>query len=92
MLIPYHPSEQPVELPAGFDNTFYPPGMEKVPRRLAIVRANRYMIDHADHLIAYVWHPGSNARKWVEYAQRKKISITNLGVQDMDGMYTDKSC
>ena len=92
MLIPYHPSEQPVELPAGFDNTFYPPGMEMVPRRLAIVRANRYMIDHADHLIAYVWHPGSNARKLVEYAQRKKISITNLGVQDMDGMYTDKSC
>lgn len=72
MLIPYHPSEQPVELPSGFNNTFYPPGMEKVPRRLAIVRANRYMIDHTDHLIAYVWHPASNTRKLLEYARKRE--------------------
>ena len=88
MLIPYHPSEQPVELPAGFDNTFYPPGMEKVPRRLAIVRANRYIIDHADHLIAFVWHPASNARKLLEYAgkreQKGMIQICNLA-SDSEG-------
>lgn len=82
MLIPYHPSERCVELPSGFDNTFYPPGMEKVPRRVAIVRANRYMVDHVDYLIAYVWHPASNARNLLEYAQKHEqkgeISITIL--------------
>ena len=78
MLIPYHPAEQPGELPPGFDNTFYPPGMEYVPRRLAIVRANRYMIDHVDFLIAYVWHPASNAQDLMEYAQKKGIPTTNL--------------
>lgn len=82
MLIPYHPAERPVELPPGFDNTFYPPGMEKVPRRLAIVRANRYMVDHADFLIAYAWHPASNARDLVEYAQNREkknlIKVTLL--------------
>lgn len=72
MLIPYHPAEQPVELPSGFDNTFYPPGMEKVPRRLAIVRANRYMIDLVDYLIAYAWHPASNARNLLEYARKRE--------------------
>ena len=72
MLIPYHPAERPVELPSGFDNTFYPPGMEKVPRRLAIVRANRYMVDHAGYLIAYAWHPASNARNLLEYAKRRE--------------------
>ena len=46
MLIPYHPAERPVETPPGFDGTFYPPGIESVPRRYAIVRANRYMVDH----------------------------------------------
>ena len=51
LLIPYHPAERPVETPFGFDGTFYPPGMESVPRRYAIVRANRYVIDHADFLI-----------------------------------------
>ena len=82
LLIPYHPAERPIELPQGFDNTFYPPSMEKVPRRLAIVRANRYMVDHADYLIAYAWHPASNARDLVEYAkkreQRNLISVTVL--------------
>lgn len=72
MLIPYHPAERPVEPPPGFDNTFYPPGMEKVPRRLAIVRANRYMVDHVDYLIAYAWHPASNARELVEYAKKRE--------------------
>ena len=73
MLIPYHPAERPVELPLGFDSTFYPPGMEKVPRRLAIIRANRYVVDHADYLIAYVWHPGSNARELVDYARKHEV-------------------
>ena len=78
MLIPYHPAERPMELPKGFDNTFYPSGMEKVPRRLAIVRANRYMVDHVDYLIAYAWHPASNARDLVEYAKKKGVLITSL--------------
>ena len=32
LLIPYHPAERPIAPPPGFDNTFYPPGMENVPR------------------------------------------------------------
>ena len=48
MLIPYHPAERSIKLPPGFDNTFYPSGMEKVPRKFAIVRANRYTVDHVD--------------------------------------------
>ena len=73
LLIPYHPAESPVETPSGFDNSYYPPGMEKVPRKLAIVRANRYIVDHVDYLIAYAWHPASKARDLVEYARRLEI-------------------
>ncbi len=72
--------------PPGFDGTFYPPGMETVPKRAAIVRANRYMVDHSDYLIAYAWHPASNARELVEYAQRRKKQdgprITALAPQE----------
>lgn len=70
-LRPYHPAERPEKTPSGFDGSFYPPGMERVPRKLAIVRANRYMVDNSDFLIAYAWHPG-NARELVEYAQRRE--------------------
>ena len=53
-----------------------------MPRKLAIVRANRYMVDHVDYLIAYAWHPASNARDLLDYAQRREkkglIQITNI--------------
>ena len=79
LLLPYHPAERPVKIPPGFDGIFYPPGMESVPHRYAIVRANRYMINHVDYLVAYAWHPASNARDLAEYAQRKGIPTSNLG-------------
>lgn len=53
LLLPYHPAERPIPTPDGFDGTFYPPGMESVPHKVAIVRANRYVVDHVDYLIAY---------------------------------------
>ena len=80
LLIPYHPAERPIKTPPGFDNTYYPSEMEKVPRKFAIIRANRHMVDHVDYLIAYAWHPASNARELVEYARNRerkgKISIS----------------
>ena len=75
LLLPYHPAEHPMAAPEGFDCTYYPPDMERVPRRVAIVRANRYMVDHVDYLIAYTWHPGSNARELVEYALRTNLNV-----------------
>ena len=79
LLVPYHPAERPIQAPPGFDGTFYPPGMENVPRKFAIVRANRYMVEHVNYMIAYVWHPASNARDLVEYAIRKGVAVVNLG-------------
>ena len=82
LLLPYHPAERPIPTPDGFDGTLYPPGMESVPRKVAIVRANRYVVDHVDYLIAYAWHPASNARELLEYAKRREkrdlISITSI--------------
>lgn len=70
MLLPHHPAEREVILPSGFDSSLYPPGMENVPRRFAIARANRWMVEHCTHLVAYVTHPASNAGKVVEWGRR----------------------
>lgn len=82
LVLAYHPSERPVPVPEGFDGTYYPEGMETVPKRYAIVRANRKMVETVDWLIAYVWHPASNSRSILEYAQRREkkgqIHIMNL--------------
>ena len=86
-VLPYHPANRRIEIPNGFDGTFYPDGMEYVPRRYTISRANRTMIDQSAFLIAYVWHPASNAGKLLDYARiREKkglIRIINLG--EMEG-------
>ena len=82
-VIPYHPTERPVPTPRGYDGTYYPQGMEYVPRKFAIASANRRMIDECDYLVAFVWRPASNAREFLEYARRceKKglIRVENLG-------------
>ena len=41
LLIPYHPAQRLVDIPPGFDDTYYPEGMETVPKRLAILRAGQ---------------------------------------------------
>lgn len=82
VLLPYHPAERMPTIIDGVDDTFYPPDMENIPRRLAIVRANKYAIDHADYLVVYAWQPGSNAKKLFEYAKKREnrnlISIMEL--------------
>lgn len=71
LLIPYHPYDRPIKPPAGFDGTYYPEGLEQIPKRLAIVRANRYMVDHSGYLIAYI-HGGGNSRDLAQYAKRRE--------------------
>lgn len=76
LLLAYHPAERGAALPDGFDGTFYPPGLETAPRRVAIVRANAYMAAHADCVIAGVWHPASNAARAVDCARRHRVPVT----------------
>ena len=82
LLLPYHPADRPVETPDGYDGTYYPEGLEKVPKRYAIVKANKLMIDSSDWLVAYVSHGASNSGKLLEYAllQQKlqRLNVLNL--------------
>ena len=77
LLLPYHPSERPIELPAGFDNSIHPEGLELVSKKLAIIHANRKIIDSCDLIIAYANGPG-NARSFVDYAKKRSVPVINL--------------
>ena len=82
LLLPYHPAEQLIKTPNGFDNSYYPPNMEKTPHRFAIIQGNRYMIDHVEYLIAYIRYLASNTGNFIAYAETRekmgKIKITKL--------------
>ena len=83
LVLPYHPAERPTEAPDGFDGTYHPDGLESTPKRYAIVRANRIMVDACDWLVCYVRHGAGNSRKLLEYAQRRAakglIQIESIG-------------
>lgn len=81
LLLPYHPAEKKVEVPEGFDGSFYPEGMEKVPRRVAIVKANQYAVDHANYLIVYVACLASNTSKLLNYASSRAININRISLE-----------
>ena len=89
LLLTYHPFDGPRSAPTGCDGTFYPPGMERTPKRLAILRANRYMVDHCGCLIAWVRHPGS-ARDLLDYARRRErrglLRVENLAEKAAPGL------
>ena len=83
LVLPYHPAERPTEAPEGFDRTYHQDGLESTPKRYAIVRANKIMVDACDWLVCYVRHGAGNSRKLLEYAQRRAerglIQIENIG-------------
>lgn len=80
LLAPYA-LNQKIDTPEGFDGTFYPEGIETVPKPLAIVQANRKMVQNSDYLITYCHHIG-NTEKIVAYALRREkqglIKVTQL--------------
>ena len=82
LVLPYHPAERNIEPPPGHDGTYYPEGLEGVPRQYAIVRANKILVDSCDWLIAYVRHGASNSKKILDYAKRRQekglIRVENL--------------
>ena len=69
LLLPYHPAVKKVALPSGFDSTLYPEDMERIPKRFAIVKANRYALEHSNYFLVYLRYPGSNTAKLVECAK-----------------------
>ena len=88
LVLPYHPAERAIPTPDGFDGTYYPEGLENTPRRYAIVRTNKIMVDVCDWLICYVNHSASNSKKLLGYAQRREekglIQIINIGECEAD--------
>ncbi len=63
-----------------FDSIITPP-LEDTPYRYRIVKANQYMVDQANTVIAYVRSSGG-ATKTLQYAHRKGKNIINLAEEN----------
>ena len=59
-------------------NTIYPEGLETVPKRFAISRRNKWMIQQSDIVVTYVAHNFGGAAQFKALAENKKKIIINL--------------
>lgn len=79
LVLPYykpHIDDYTKQRYAKFDSVITPP-LEGTPPRYRIVKANQYMVDQSDIVIAYVRTSGGAANT-LQYAQRKSKIIINL--------------
>ena len=60
-----------------YDFIIYPE-IEDKPKRYAITYRNRYMVEKADYVIAYVSHDWGGAYATYQYAKRRGKAIFNL--------------
>ena len=88
MLLPYHPAIRPIEIPHGFDDSYFPEGQERVPPRVAILRANQHMVCRADYLICFVDHPSGGSREILDMALKRQESNC-IRVINLSGWYPE---
>ena len=80
ILLPYYHADKAIELPEGVDGTYYPEGIEFVPPKFAIIKANQKMVRECDVLISYAKYAG-NAQKLTQYADHRGVRVINLAEQ-----------
>lgn len=69
LLLPYYPFPYDT---SDYDSTYYPEGMEDVPKPFAIVRANEHMIKTCSYLICYDTGLVGNTGRLVKRALRRQ--------------------
>ena len=62
---------------APYDLILYPE-LENKPKRYAITYRNRYMVEVADYIIAYVTHDWGGAYATYQHAKKKGKTVFNL--------------
>ena len=82
-LLPYHPAERPFTLPPDFDDSVYPFELERVPKALAISRANQYMIKHCGFFITYCEDTTGNTFRLLQQYAYGRAKRGLLHIEDL---------
>ena len=77
IVLPYLDKKYNKEL---YDDSIYPE-LENVPKRLAIIKRNEYMVDMSNAVIAYTEYDFGGAAETLRYAYKKDKFIIKLNAQ-----------
>ena len=85
LVIPYINKDYDKSL---YDISEYPP-IENVPKRLAIIKRNRWMVDKSDVVVAYIRNNFGGAAMMFDYAERKDVATNcRIPVFSIDAVET----
>lgn len=79
IVLAYMPGKKD-EFKPPLENTVYPEGLEKVPRKYAIIRRNQIMANESDFAIVNIYKFGGAATA-TEYADKKGVKILNISTE-----------
>lgn len=76
VVLAYHPQ---LSAPVPHDApTLFPEDLETVPKRAAIPRRNKWLVEHSDYLVSYVVRSFGGAAQTLAYAERRNVRIIRL--------------
>lgn len=76
VVLAYHPQ---LSAPVFHDApTIFPEDLETVPKRAAIPRRNKWLVEHSDYLVSYVVRSFGGAAQTLAYAERRNVRIIRL--------------
>lgn len=78
VVLVYMPAEKEECNPYDFGETMLPEGIENAHPRYAISWRNKWMVNEADVVIAYVTHTWGGAARYMEMAAKKGKQIINI--------------
>ena len=73
--LPHKKEEYPLYSP---DETLYPDGIERVPKKFAVLWRNDWIIKRCDIMVCYIRHTAGGSGRMLEKAQKQKKTIYNL--------------
>ena len=78
VVLAYMPGRNTEYTTIDYTDTIFPEGLETVPRRFAISRRNKWIVDNSNAVICYVSHTWGGAYQAVILAEKRNLSIINL--------------
>lgn len=78
VVLAYMPGRNTEYTTIEYMDTIYPEGLESVPRRFAISRRNKWIVENSNAVICYITHTWGGAYQAVSIAKRKNLLVINL--------------
>ena len=78
VVLAYMPGRNTEYATIDYTDTIFPEGLETVPRRFAISRRNKWIVENSNAVICYVNHTWGGTYQAVILAEKRNLSIINL--------------